>query len=695
MRLKSFQTQKRENGNSKTLHETVLKNFNKTPSGKIYEHELKDIYAMTIICMELKEQRGTKIKFNPLNKTYPFSFHIGEALETMKHLNVKIELSKTTTTISYSIKAELGSALLKKFFGAKLLHSPADRTRFNPKHNVLLQPTPKGVAIVQDFYKKIGGKRENLPPILLSCLNSMELFKFDRDPISDKILYSDYFLQLVFVKLMGEYPNTWSPDNKPDTLPQVENKLDFNEGYDFSLLGFDRATNLQSIYPGCEGINSWDTSADSSTSSFNEDEKKTNDTISPIYHRYFTNPESDSHIQYYVSNSGVRFHKNKVFSDSKSGDVMFKLCISGKAICQWLCDCTDIISNDHAIEIADLLLLAKLIRPITLYPSNANHKRFQADRNSFYILTKSGLDITHWSGVNSSNESYDVRSEYSNVLNFNEFSSEGVESFINSKDFNNPNESKVPIISLKDNLQDPGMRYLFKKHLENEFCSENLEAYLQLKQFEKKITILSKLLRLKKKSKTENIKKLSFQIVQAANTSLALAYHIYFTYLSSDSPFPLNINYNLKERIAAVMVNKSSVPTVDTQDYLKTPVDIKCPSIDSSPYSEAVNNAVQIASPPDTMASSVSSHSDDSLTKITGDSNIKRQDITYHEFDLGFISPAEHSMKDTLNILVQASSIFDTTACHIYRLMEVDSFPKFLNSELYQKATSTIELRKL
>lgn len=236
------------------------------------------------------------------------------------------------------------------------------------------------------------------------------------------------------------------------------------------------------------------------------------------------------------------------------------------------------------------------------------------------------------------------------------------------------------------------MRYLFKKHLEKEFCSENLEAYLQLKQFHKKITILSELLIFKRNCMKHTTKSIDCQIVQLANTCLGMAYHIYFTYLSSDSPFLLNINYNLKEQITTIMLNKSMVSSATTQDYTKTTIQESLGDNRSAP--QGISGDIELEITPTSPVSSTKLNASSRETRIIGDSNIKRQDIVYQEFDFQFKSPMEQNIRNTLNILVQVSAIFDATANHIYRLMEVDSFPKFLDSDIYQHATSYIELRK-
>lgn len=737
---------------SRTLHETVLANFNKTPSGKIYEKELKDIFCMMIICLDLNDDTS-KFQLNFLSKIYPYTFQVNQALSVMQSLNVNIELSATTTSISYSIKPELGFALLKRFFEGKFLHCPVDRTRSEPKQGVALQQTAKGVALVHEFCKNIGMPSNKWPIILNTSYNSMDLFKFDRNALTDKILYSDYFLCMFFSKLMGPHPNLWSPNNKPDSSSILSDSEDDN----YLLMaapGF--AGNSISMKDGFDIFDTKNTPSSTSkilkTSWRQPTTHKKKVEASPYHHRYFTNPESDSHTQYYVSNKGVRLYKDKIFTTESGEDIKFKYCVSGKAICQWLCDCTDIISTRHAIEVSQLLINANLLNAITVSPSIADSNVFSSSRNAFYKSTSLGEKVISWHGQQTKNTNSDV--EYGQADDGNGLSIRGVDYLINSfGSGGNPisaeelqhdqaSTTRKYKIELKDIINDPGMRYIFKCHLEKEFCSENLEAFLQLQQYEKRVSGLGKLLKLKKKESTisrEEVRKLNKQIIKMSTICSSLAYNIYFTYLSDEAPFLLNIDYSLRQQITMMMINPDLTATKNTFNnatYLKTPIsnmkfdfnlkpdetfnhtqidDIKeTMSIDATPGDQQDVNSEQPSitsfesttekplsistsyTPAKGQASIKSSQksSQQSSDSIIGDSNVKSQDIPYDRPDFESpLSPNEQSISDTLSSLARSSIVFDKIMKHIYRLMESDSLPKFLSSDLYQNATSNIELR--
>ncbi|KAK6457953.1 uncharacterized protein RJT20DRAFT_115287 [Scheffersomyces xylosifermentans] len=623
---------------ARTLHERVLTNFNKTPSGKIYDRDIKDVYSILIICLKLTETAmPSKAKLNPLNKYYPFSFFLDRAIDVMQKLNISIELTLTTTTISYCIKPELAQALIKKFYEAKLIHSVTDRTRSEPKSNVPLSPTPKGVAILQSYCRRIGMKNANLPPILKSNFNSMDLHKFDRDPITDKILYSEYLLQLLFVKLIGDQPNIWSTSNKPDPLPPIEEKLEIEEAFGFNFEGANH-TELKNITQDhFGGLTIVDTVRN----------KPAQYVVSPFYHRYFTNPESDAHVQYYVSRVGVR-HLSKNFFKYDGVDVIVEHCMSGKAICQWLCDCTDVMGPRQAKELGSLLIRANLIEPVMFHQFAIAEEKFVAERDYFYVLTKSGRRICNWGKSMDAQELLIPDTPLENVALEKLIHTESDDSVFtdeNSGVYTQENKSSNYIL-LKDILKDPGMRYLFKKHLEKEFCSENLDAYLQLKVYKKKINTLGKLLNHKKERPNEGGEKLDSQVNKLANVCLSLAYHIFFTYLSSDSPFILNIDYTLRAKITSIMVNHNYTKNMEPLE---------------------------------------SSNSEPGLNSMTSKSSNREND---EKKDI-------EKMEASLDNLVNITSIFQQISRHIYRLMEVDSYPKFLNSSIYRETLEMAHFSKV
>lgn len=628
-----------------TIHETIQRTFNKTSSGKIFEKDFKDIFAMTIVCLNLTDTPVNKYKFNPLQfkslKSYPYLFHLDKALQVMHHLNVVIELTSTTTSISYSIEPDLGLALVTKFYEARLLHSPADRTRDSPKAGVLLQPTPKGTFIVHDYCRRIGMK--NKPSLLQSNFNSMELFCFDRDALTDKIAYSNYFLYLLFVKVIGDVPNIWSPTLKPDQLPSLQVEDSFSGDIaEIGDMGFDmkKLTNFDEL-PSKPNLNS----------------------SSPFYHRYFTNPESDSHIQYYVS-TGVRFAKDKVIH----GEVV-KYCVSGKAICQWLNDCTDIISIVQAIEIASLLLEGGLFEEISA--NKHSSVRILNSRDTFYKLTPLGELLSHWPSTK-------PKKELRHHIKVN------LEAYITS--FGDP--VLIPISNgLTETLKDPGMRHLFRKHLEKEYCLENLDSYLQLKLYEKKTSVLAKLLIIKKSEsdKYDEIR-INQLLVKFTNVCLALAYHIFFTYLSSESPFVLNIDYNLRASINLVML-QSQLAHYSVYSTENEAVELSFLQLPEAAYSRyrRVNSPKEGGSSWDHPTIS-----QPRFTSVTIESSdIKSQKIIFPETE-----SSEEAMESSLETLLKVSAVFSDITAHIFRLMQVDSFPKFMESDIYSKATAGIQISR-
>lgn len=644
----------------RTLHEAVYTNFNKTPSGKIYEKELKDIFCTLIICLNLNGDAKSSF----LGKSHPYTFQTGEALKAMQSLSLSIELATTITTISYSIKSELGFALLRRFFDAKCLHCPMDRSRSEPKQGSYLQPTAKGVALVLDFCKNVGMAVENFPSILNLSYNTVELFKFDRNSLTDKIMYSDYFVVVLFAKLMGPRPNVWSPTNKPESFTALSDSEEFQPSFIFSL-------DQSNTFSGFEGVTA------TSKAYVKKPHKRTKEQYSPYHHRYFTNPESDAHSQYYVSTTGVRLFADKHFQNSTE-----RYCVSGKAICQWLCDCTDIMNPRHAVEIGQLLLKHKLLRPVVHSPSIADFRRFKASRNAFYGLTHLGKALA-W-----------------NNRQVSAYSSSTFDLSRSSPEESIYDEHPKLLLGLKDVIRDPGTRYLFKKHLEKEFCSENLEAYLRLNEFSKLLGELGEFLEIRRKysADADAVRKIDIRVLKLSNVCLSLAYNVFFTYLGSESPFLLNIDYNLRQQIAMLMTNPGSATQLQTE-LLLTPssrkgFDFEVVSIGAIDAAESNSVTVKANDGPSTVEVCPEAENTNGSRQVSALFSESSQTL-YNELLISTHSPiGVEDANITFKNLAKVAIVFEKIQQHIYRLMEIDSFPKFVNSKIYRNATYNINFEK-
>lgn len=535
------------------------------PGFKLHDRQLMDVFAILVILLRLESR--SKSKGSVFRKLHPFTFSPEEAVKAMTTLSIDIELQVVTTTVAYSIEADLGFSLLHKFFEAHLLHDPSSRTTCQMKHNTQLQITPKGAAMVYNFCKSIGMRRDKMPGVVKGEFNTMSLFQFHRSGTTNKILYSEYLLYILVWKMMGKKPNVWSPAQTPGP---ANNMFEHENVLDVSMHG--------SI---------------------------TTPKVSPFYHKYFSNPESDAHIQYYECCSGLRLFESRTFN-LKDRTVIVRNCFSGKALIQWLLDCSNLQSLSEAVEIGFLM-----VKHYLLVPVNDDYVHFLPDRNAFYTLSEAAERACMW------------HADSSDSLSLSPEETEVRDSVVEHENDN-----------LMAMVLDPGMRYLFKLHLEKERCSENIDAYLQLSEFLNAKGQLSQLLKQYNGSVGSRREKLAKRCERLATTHYSMAYHIFSTYLDEQSRYNLNISFGLRQEVRDVMKRlcfgvDEALPDYNVTAYLRTPVD----------------GSFEHATKP------------------------KRSD--------------DNSTLALLESLEEIFRIFEKVKRSIYRLMEADSFPKFIKSDEY------------
>ncbi|CAI4047440.1 hypothetical protein N7582_004109 [Saccharomyces uvarum] len=694
---------------NRTLHELSSKNFSRTPNGLIFTNDLKTVYSIFLICLELKEKKHSNdaksFLFTPFSKHFPFTFSYQEAIQAMGRLELKVDMNTTCINVSYNIKPSLALHLLTLFMSSKLLHTPQDRTRNEPKEKVLFQPTPKGVAILQKYVRDIGLKR--IPDILLSSFNSMELFTFERSSVTDSIIHSDYLIHILFIKMMGAKPNVWSPTKPNDPLPCLSLLLEYANNDD--TFTFEKSKPEQGWQAQIENID------------INNVER-----VSPLAHRFFTNPDSESHIQYYVSDTGIRLFEDKAFGTSKK--ITIKYSFTTKAIWQWIMDCTDIMHVKEAVSLAALFLKMGLIVPILLPPSRTDKKKFQISRSSFFTLSKLGWDLVSWKDFKSNNiraqndaiidpefacTSHVIAHDEKRTLEENDGFAQ--ELLISSS---NHSLNKLDYV-----LNDPGMRYLFRRHLEREFCVENLDVFIEIKRFLKKMTVLKKLIDSKRGNKKINIstsknnivKTIDSALMKQANECLEMAYHIYSSYIMIGSPYQLNIHHSLRQSITDIMLH----PQSPLSERFPTSLDdslLESTESNSSSFGSTDGHTLQ--EPPEVILKpSKTSWNEDSLfqkqtpnqkSKELKPAPLNLADVHCNETSLeqshiimGYSSDdaedysgAHHSLPATLKVLRKLYPFFESVSNEMYKLMNNDSFQKFTKSDVYKEASSLIEIQE-
>lgn len=574
---------------------------------------------------------------------------------------------------------------------AKLIHTPADRTRAEPKNKVLLQPTPKGVAVLQSYCKIFGLKSQNSVPILNSNFNSMDLFVFERSAITDAIVYSEYFIHLLFSKFIGPKPNIWTPANPPDEIPSPDHRAEIVDEFDFS--NFQNESFQFSSFEQYQQQQQTESQQSQNPSkklipSLNL--KKTRDRESPFHHNFFTNPESDSHIQYYVSNKGVRLYHNHEFGNS----LKVEYCFNAKAAWQWLMDSTDIMYPQEAVLVSNLFYKYGLIEPIIVAPSTANSKKnFEPLKTSFYTLSRKGWEISSWSDKKRKiqrNDDEEIIQDAS-ALTLDDSSENGSLSDDESPNSSNLNKKELDI---KRVLADPGMRYLFRSHLEKEFCAENLDFYMDVKQFIKKVAMLKSLLasynsnQEVKISVNRSLKPPSKRtLVKLVNECLSAIYNIYSSYITVGARYELNIDHLLRGKITKYMLHSSSPleaqfsekqsrsinADIQKENELPTPPELahtRPEKILSQILSPVTSTDVEITSTP-------------LQTRRIKNKNLSIDIINNDEANSPPKTPTEIEISRSLDLLYKLTPLIESVGQQILKMLEFDSFPKFLKSQTF------------
>lgn len=682
-------------------NQVSLQILTRTPNGQVYYGDLKNIFASLIYCLDLKDVSNKKpnssiIKFN-FKKSYPYSFSIDNAIKVMTNLSINIQYHVTLTVLSYKIKPDFAYELLQLFYTANFLHCPDDKTlkKIN-SHKLILQPTPKGVAILYQFCSKMGIANViqlNLPDILQSNFNSMKLMEFERHSRTDMIINNTHSNKLLFIKIMGPSCNIWSSKNGPDMITDIGSVLVSKKKDEDQIHGIDfQSSNpLENDLVFHEYLKQRQKEAEiaKQTKQVNTNENDVKQSsirekpqISPFYHRFFTNPESDSHIQYYVSTCGLRFFKEKNIHNK-----VFHNCFSGKAMIQYLMDCTDLANQREAIKVATNFLKLKLIQ--FEYTKDNNLEVFNGSKDSLYTLTNEGKKLVKWTKPSKQQVSLSSNSSVTEALQ-------------------TPSE-----LTLEKIIKDPGLKYLFKQFMEENVCVENLNVYDEIIDFQKKMKILKKMLTLKDKEKRKYLEELKsdgifkqyiadkvqtnaltykkLTIYTAMNKlseyCLSKVYTIFAMYISEDAPNEINIDSELKFKITDLVQSEGNFnsPYMNFPE-LKSKIMFNLNSSDSD-VSKSNHSLSDVES---TSSLSKINSNDASIDTATIKQVKPVKELTLNLKHLRNVEPAEYSPTEAifgpkLKFLEKILVLYDEIKVKAYRMMETDSFSKFLKSKKFKE----------
>lgn len=273
-----------------------------------------------------------------------------------------------------------------------------------------------------------------------------------------------------------------------------------------------------------------------------------------------------------------------------------------------------------------------------------------------------------------------------------------------SNDVSENKESYV--VSLESILNDPGKRFLFKSHLDKGLCSENFSAYTDIKKFLKKMDNVENFVDVKEKTKRLSNKdaksinlysSLKSRLMKECNDCLSMAYQIFSTYIADRSSKLINIDYNLRNSISNLILNSSSTLTAtNSLSPFAEALGIKENNTNKEPSS--LKNLVI----DDAVEPNLESHTPEWPVKINGmerkskpvglnilgDSSkqIRNKDSDYFfsnqlfKDNIVLDSPTESLVTHSLYILSKLKPLLEDVNKKLYKIMETDSLPKFLNS---------------
>lgn len=665
--------------------------FQRTSSGRLYTKDIETIFSMLMLSLELTPE-GVKSFF--FTKPYPFSFMVEDAVLRIQDMCVKIVVGTTRTSISCNVSAQSAILFVGRFMSARLLHCPADRTRTEPKPNIILQPTAKGVHFLSLYCEKNGIQVEKLPAVralLESNHNSMQCFAFNRDPITDSVARNDSFVYLLFQRMMGPAPNIYSVTNSPDTIPATAR---------YQPVTFDGPVPAHTPTPA-----SYE---------------------SPYAHRYFSNPKSEALSQYYISSKGVRLFSQKQFSKTLTVDY----CVRGRAMWQWLLDCTDLVYQSEALHLVSLFIAQNIIAPISadgpvITPHGGTPPEF--DRNEFYQLTDLGKYLVKWeiyanhvatpvkesfpatqeptdvplmatmtppgddSNTSDDDELWSMGSgsdkavEYRQSMAFKQVNCKPV--LVTTTPPSSSESSSATLAtpkkpSLKETFNDPAMSWLFSEYLQENHCEENLQFYKDLSKFHVEFEKLQSLQRkakalvkaMRAQAKKEQKVEQANQAEKAEQASQAKK-----TEQGEDAP----TEPSAPPPVAAVTPkSKHSGASAALLARYETQIDMYIQACKTSVY--VMYHRYLAPSAPCEL--NIDAHSRKHLVETITTRLLHPPASTAASSAAAVPPTSSHKLEN----LYRVSMLLDQIRKHVYYTMENDSLPKFLQSPLYLNGIQSI-----
>lgn len=196
---------------TRTKQQTTSRMMKTTRRGRPFAKDTHDLFATLIVSLEL----GTHRQYF---KTYHNSFTTDEAAENLSHLkfsqsnrvpdpNEPSRVVTTTTTTTFSMNRDMAKGICQYFMDAHLIENAGDATNPIFKDKGVYMLTPKGLHILERFITKNGINGDHLLKVFSSQPICMKLLHLERRASDDELLINTPVLEVIFRRFVGRSPN--------------------------------------------------------------------------------------------------------------------------------------------------------------------------------------------------------------------------------------------------------------------------------------------------------------------------------------------------------------------------------------------------------------------------------------------------------------------------------------------------------
>nr|XP_018263283.1 uncharacterized protein I303_04776 [Kwoniella dejecticola CBS 10117]OBR85441.1 hypothetical protein I303_04776 [Kwoniella dejecticola CBS 10117] len=514
-----------------------------TKRGRPFVKDTHDLFCTLVVSLEFETHRN-------FFKSYPNSFTTDDACSNLSSLKFSqsqraadpkdpTRIITTTTTTTFSMSREMAKAICQHFMDSHLIENATDLDTISFKERGIYMLTAKGLHILERFVTKNGISADHLIKIFATQPICMKLLHLERRSTDDEIIITRGVIEVLFRRFAGKEPNT---TKMSDDEIQAHHKSRF----------------------------------------------------------YMKSPPLPAGEKFERSD-GMIIRRVPAGEKKTQGSMGDDYTFSATMAVDWVLDYTSATGTDEAAEI-----LGQFVRYgfITLVSDKGKSRdghlvvtvrqggagggagaamqeaEFRATEKAVYKFTKEGIQVAKWFDQSNKPHSNPIASgskpnlhahdSSTSLNNSNKGRSSSQQPSAQLQRRNSMSDrlradfdiSGVPggdnhvkdshTARLKQILEEPALRSLFREFLRVNFCEENLSFWLDVQDFKRRFTTTSSAIATPGSGK--NSKTTGHAAMEKHQQDLiAMAFVIYNTYLAPASPCELNIDHTLRAELIGYM----------------------------------------------------------------------------------------------------------------------------------------------